>query len=135
MFDDWRRRLGLKRRLTQLNELYLKHLTGSIHFSELDKAGTEFLSERQQIQMELEVLEAKRLIKAASKYGLDGLPTQEIYNSNLKGVRPRPYFRPQPKAQLIKMISEARFNYWKRWTELLVPILSLLIAIIALLKK
>jgi hypothetical protein len=36
---------------------------------------------------------------------------------------------------LRRRISEARYAYWKRWFDLLVPILSLLIAILALTRK
>ena len=34
-----------------------------------------------------------------------------------------------------KQVSDAQLAYWKRWAELLIPILSLIIAIIALLKR
>jgi len=34
-----------------------------------------------------------------------------------------------------RRIKDARFAYWKRWADILVPILALVVAIIALLKK
>lgn len=41
----------------------------------------------------------------------------------------------QSRARLTREISEARFIYWERWAKLLVQILSLLVAIVALLKN
>jgi hypothetical protein len=32
-------------------------------------------------------------------------------------------------------VKDAKLDYWQRWAQILVPILSLLVAIIALLKK
>lgn len=37
-------------------------------------------------------------------------------------------------AEVERRVREARFVYWKGWAEVLIPILSLLVAIIALLK-
>ena len=134
MFRYLKRRFSLKRRITDINEDYLKHLTGSIHFTDLDKAGQEFLAERNHLLLELEIIDAERLIRKASRYGVDNLPPQEIYESKQKGIKPRRYFSPQAKAQLIKMVADARYKWWKRWVDLFVPILSLLVAALAFMK-
>lgn len=39
------------------------------------------------------------------------------------------------KAVITKQIREARFAYWKAWADILIPILALVVAIIALLKR
>lgn len=90
--------------------------------------------ERNHLKMEIKVLEAERLHDIATKYGISSFPPHEIYDPQMKDVKPRPIFSEQSKAQLHKMISEARFNWWKKWMELLVPILALVVAILALLK-
>src|SRR5947209_3205914 len=98
MFRYLKRRISLRRRITDINEDYLKHLTGSIHFTELDKAGSEFLAERNHLLLELEMIDAERLIRKASRYGVESLPPQETYESKQKGVKPRYYFKPAAKA-------------------------------------
>jgi hypothetical protein len=39
------------------------------------------------------------------------------------------------KAVITKQIRTERLAYWKGWAEILIPVLSLIVAIIALLKK
>jgi hypothetical protein len=38
-------------------------------------------------------------------------------------------------SMISKQVKDAKLDYWQRWAQILVPILSLLVAIIALLKK
>lgn len=124
----------MKRRIADINEDYLKHLTGSIHFTDLDKAGHEFLAERNRLLLELEIIDAERLIRKAGRYGVDNPPSQETYEPKQKGEKPRHYFSPPAKAQFIKMIADAKYKWWKRWVDLFVPILSLLVAALAFMK-
>jgi hypothetical protein len=38
------------------------------------------------------------------------------------------------KAAITRLIRNEQFSYWKRWAEILIPVLSLIVAIIALMK-
>jgi hypothetical protein len=123
---------ALKRRIRKLDEQYLNHLTGMDE--NFDKTGVEILAERQNLLIEIEILDAEELIREAGRYGIDELPPHDVYEPKLKGLDSSHYFKPKQKAQLIKTISVAKYKRWKRWVELFVPILSLLIAALALMK-
>lgn len=91
---------------------------------------------RDHYKMELEILESDYLRDTATqKFGLDVSLEQAIYDPKMNGVEPRAYFQSEERATLRRMISKARFDWWKKWAEVLIPILSLLVAIIALLKS
>ena len=43
------------------------------------------------------------------------------------------YLKDGARARARKLITEARYNYWKRWIDLLSPVLSLIISFLAFL--
>lgn len=140
MFGYWKQRRKLQRQIAELDKKFLPdvekarsvytHATPGEGLSAL--VGSDYHSMRKAAEMELEILDAKHLLAKAEKWGLDRLPAKEMYDPHVEGVEMRPYFKPQNKALMRKMIADARFNTIKRWVELLSPIVSTVIALIAL---
>jgi hypothetical protein len=140
MLQHWRDRRRLGREITKLDKellpqverakLEYKHAAPGEDFSVLIES--RYKTERYHLEMELEVLEAKRLIEKGEKWGTDGSPTKLIYDPNIRGIEPRPYFNPQNKVLMRRWIAEARFNGIKKWVDLLSPVVATIISIIAL---
>ena len=67
-----------------------------------------------------------------SKHGLE---SYDLSPDNTERVHPVTYLSEKGFTMITKQLREARFAYWKGWAELLIPILALIVAILALLKK
>ena len=141
MFDEWKKRRKLIRALRHADKKRapLRNVTVDSEnvddYYSLYKVDTEIDG----ILADLEELEEGRLKRTAHRFGI---PFREVsFDEWLKvkesGHNPKTVGRLSHRelAELRRNITEARFTYWKKWAELLVPILSLLIAIIALLRK
>ena len=96
------------------------------------EAVAHYRAERKHLEIKLESLEAARLRKKAERYGLYSFPTQEVYIPNDEGGSGYAYFLPQQKEQLYRMVADARFAYRKKWVDLLSPIMTIIISLIAL---
>jgi hypothetical protein len=81
--------------------------------------------------------EIKMLIYKAAMWGVEPPKERDWYlaetNSELKIVTPD--LNDSAVAMIQHRIRNARLEYWKGWAQMLIPILSLLIAILALLIK
>jgi hypothetical protein len=133
MFDYQKNRRSLEKRIVEVD----KRSANRVKLDNLDLIAYGIANdrfERDHFNMELKVLEAEHLHAKASRYGITSFPTEETYAPQMKDVKPRPYFSEQSKAELHKIISEARFNYWKKRAEFAVPIITLIVAVIAILK-
>jgi len=79
--------------------------------------------------IEIPAKEDWREIIYISGFGIDGVKVDD-----LDKARPVTVLSAKGRTMITKQIREARLAYWKSWAEILIPILSLLVAIIALLK-
>ncbi len=133
MFEYLKARRSLKREIEEAEKEFMrlaKNESLDLLTSGVDQ--NRFL--RDHYKMELKILESNHLLDVATrKFGLDVSLGKVVYDPKMHGVEQRTYLEEPEK--LLRMISKARFEWWKKWIELLVPILSLLIAIIVLLKK
>lgn len=97
----------------------------------------------QEVGVSFEMLrecESKMLIQKATRWGIDvpykpewyvvesGSRTQDFYVT-------LPYLNQTGTAILTQRIRKARLAYWKGWAEILITVLSLIVAILALLLK
>jgi hypothetical protein len=140
MFDYQKKRSRLQRVIAELDEelrpkveqakLEYKHASPGNDLSFL--VESDYKTRRHNYEMELEVLEAEHLLDQAGKWGVDGSARQETYDPHFTGVEPRIYFNPQNKALMRRMISDAKYEWWKRWVDLLSPVVATIISIIAL---
>jgi hypothetical protein len=139
MLDFWKKRRALLRQLAEIERAREDHLLKikdalPEEVQLLNVALFQYNDRKHHCEMELEVQDADYLLHKAKRLGVEGSPQQKIYDPKFTGVEPRPYFTPENKARMRKIIADARFAYWKQWAELLVPILSLIVAILALLR-
>lgn len=82
--------------------------------------ASEFLAETHHLDHQLDWLESGPLIRTARAFGLDP-GNENVLNRH-------------QRQQLKKRIIDGRFVYWKGWADVVVPILSLVVAILALLR-
>jgi hypothetical protein len=96
----------------------------------------EVAKERATVAELIRECESKLLIEKATQWGIDTPTDSDSYaqetNANLRIITP--YLNQAAKAVLIHKIRSARFAYWKAWSEILIPILSLIVAILALIR-
>jgi len=135
MLSDWKKRRRLQR---EIDEIYESHKR------EFNAAKTEddhhiiyqiFEQETAELTRELERMTTLRVRRKAARFGLRLPPFDD--NESWYEI---PYTGSMALtdwaiAKINREVSDLRFAYWKRWIELLVPILSLIIAIIALAKS
>lgn len=139
MSDYRRQRRALLRQLAEIEkakEGYLMRLKDArpeelqLHNAPL----FQYNDRRYHLEMELEVLEAKHLLKLAEKWGYEGpLVQQQMYDPHYTGVEPRPFFTPQNKALMRKIITDARRRRIKEWVEIISPVASVVISLLAFL--
>ncbi len=94
----------------------------------------------------LDEYESRYLIRKAQTWGIEVPYKREWYSVEVKNPDPdnmlgekvtvfQDWLNDIGKAVVTKQIRDERFAYWRGWAGILIPILSLMIAIIALLKK
>lgn len=96
----------------------------------------ETAQERATVAEIIRECESKILIEKAARWGIEP-PNDTDSHAQETNARLRiitPYLNRAAQAILIHKIRSARFAYWKSWSEILIPILSLLVAILAILK-
>jgi hypothetical protein len=87
------------------------------------------------LRTELESPPTDRVVRTARSFGIEPpnlenrdywekLPSTDTYLLTKHGL-----------SQLKLQISTARFSYWKEWSQIVVPILALIVAILALMKS
>jgi hypothetical protein len=135
MFEYRKNRRRLKQEIEKADQRSAEQAKdGNLEVLPLALSQNRYL--RDHYKMELEILESDYLRDIATqRFGLDVSLEQAIYDPKMHGVEPRAYFQSEERATLRRMISKARFDWWKKWAEVLIPILSLLVAIIAILKS
>lgn len=135
MFEYQKSRRRLKQEIAKADQRSAEQAKdGNLEVLPLAISQNRFL--RDHYKIELEILESDYLRDIAiRKFGLNVSLGQTIYDPKMRGVEPRPYYQSEERATLRRMISKARFDWWKKWAELLIPVLSLLVALIALLKS
>jgi hypothetical protein len=92
----------------------------------------------------IEQYDSRVLEKQAERFGIE-IPVRpdwfstEIKPANADTLDSRDtidrWLNETGRTMITKQVRDARFAYWKGWAEILVPILALIVAIIALLKK
>jgi hypothetical protein len=135
MLNSWKKRRQLQR---EIDEIYKSHE------SEFRSAKTDqdhhfiydmFQGESAELTRELERMTTIRMRKKAARFGLSLPPfddDESWYDIPYTGSKA---LTDTAIAKINREVSDLRFAYWKRWVELLIPILSLITTIIALLKS
>jgi len=137
-----KRRHELQREIGQIERRYAHKLSTAVG-KEVDRIIQEKWREMGDRKLELEALETDRLVRKARRHRVlipkdkdwwwyDG---ENIQGTSLDDMWQSPFLTERGKVGVEKLVSEARFSNIKRWSELLIPILSLLIALLALLKR
>lgn len=139
MFDDWKKRRKLKKEIADIDQLYAAEFRAAKTEDDYYPVKSVYDIETAEAISELRWMQTAKLIKRAKKYGVVPPPhyleTGESPYWETNSHTQRSYLNDDGAAKLTGDFKEARFTYWERLAKLLVPILSLLIAIIALLKR
>jgi hypothetical protein len=128
----------LRRELKTVKEKYVPLLNQAMQAHDSNqyiRLSFEYEPQAGKLRTELESPKTDRVVKTARSFGIeppslenrdywDKIPSTDVYVLTKYGL-----------AHLKRQISTARFSYWKQWSEIIVPILALIVAIIALLKS
>lgn len=106
---------------------------GILRDSTFDLQRSELVSRRNELENRLAVLESSRLKHEAARFGIDLIRAVGPWYS--ESNRRYEWLKEPEQIAASQIIREARFAWWKKWLELLVPILSLIIAILALTRR
>jgi len=128
----------------ELRELNVNLTAAQYEPPPFDKAVMKLatLDKEKQAQLALlEEYESRYLIRKAQSWGIEVSYRQEWYtlkdrndDPGTSGDRAVLLLNEAGKAAITKQIRNEQFAYWKHWAEILIPILSLIVAIIALSK-
>jgi hypothetical protein len=93
------------------------------------------LDEREYLEEDLKVLETLELEEKAQVFGINIFPSERRFDDPEFWNTTRDYRKVLTKAGFARtesLIIDARFAYWKRWVEVVTPVASLIISLIAL---
>jgi len=139
MFDNWRYRRARRRLKRSIDEAEQEIQAQALKLKDErpEDVGlfglnvSQYKTRKHDCEMELEVLEASHLLDKAEWWRAEGSAHQEIYDPNYTGMKPRPYFSPQNKEVMWKLISDARRNRIKEWIDIISPVASVVISLLA----
>ena len=118
----WRRfrrsRRLLRKEIGEIERAYQADFDAAKNGDDYQQVNAMLLGECRQYDQQLDALEWNELLRKASRFGLD-VPGVVTRNVKYQALRQR--------------ITEARFRYWERWAVIVIPALSLLVALTALL--
>jgi hypothetical protein len=103
---------------------------------EMEQWEAEFEA-RRQLLLEYE---SSDLVQEALRWGIDVDPEWHVElidtdSHTMPQLKQPAWLNETGRMKLRKQIRDARFAYWKGWAEIIIPILALLVAIIALVKR
>ncbi len=125
---------GWQRELEEINKEISKVRASTEE--ELQKACAAELSKRRYLEENIGLLETQILKEQAQSFGINLFPPDAdplviltSWSTTIGGSR---FLKEEARASLNNRIIDARFAYWKRWVDIVAPVGSLIISIIAL---
>lgn len=139
MFEAWKKRRKLDKEVADFDQFYAPQFRAAKTEDDRYAVRSVYDVETAEAVSELRWMQTAKLIKRGKKYGVKppphNLETGEAPYWERNKFTERSYLSDEGEAKLIEDTNEARFVYLERRAKLLVPILSLLVAILALLKS
>lgn len=135
MFDDWKKRRALKRELREIDKFYESNFRAAKTLEDYLPVRSVYDAETGEILRELSVYETRKMRQRADKWGIDLPPFDSDDDWEKHSWTGHLSLTQAATAKVNRKIGEAKLTYWERWAKILVPILSLLVAILALLVK
>lgn len=124
MFDYWRERRKLRRHIAEIDKKYFPRL-----ISEGESAVADHRAERTRPALQLQFLETEQLKRNLKRFGIEASFTSS-WKLDVRGEQF--YLDEEGLARGWKMVAEARYAWWKKWVDLLGPVVAIAISIIAL---
>jgi len=141
MFDYRRARRRLQRQLNKLDEEYIPKVERAKLKYQNAAPGNDlsvlvegdYGARRKFIELELRRLESNRIFSLMRSWGVDA-PKQNILSDALYEIDRdgNLLFTQDGRAAASQAISDARFAWFKKWFDLLIPIVSTILSVIAL---
>jgi len=131
MFDGWRKRRKLKKELARVVRLHEAEVRAAKNIG----VDLIILKDEDDISS-LWWLETADLVRRAQRYGVEppprGLVTghEPFWETNTRTGRT--YLTDSGVGKIAHETTEAIFDYWKRWIEIVSPVATVLIALFAL---
>jgi hypothetical protein len=137
--SNWKKRSELRKRLNDLVWTHSAELQRKPTEAARALATAAFETESEDIISQLYWLDTAKWVRRAKRYGVKPPPHWLItgeepfwHTNNRTNLT---YLTDNGLAKLRHETKEAMFSYWERWARIIVPTLSLLVAMIALLQR
>lgn len=141
----WWERRKLKR---ELRRVEWQIWDFEVMFSDARRTGSRGVypwgrKQRDKIKRLIEQHDSRQIVRQAERFGIEIPVKPEWFTTEIKHIDPDNleseevmdrWLNETGRTMIERQVKEARFAYWKRWADILVPILALIVAIIALLK-
>jgi len=135
MLDEWRRLHRLRRELRDIDNLYEPQLRAAKSYEDWLPVRSVYDIDTGEILRQISAYEIRKLALRADKWGVEMPPFDSEDAWEKHSWTGHLSLRQPANAKVNGQINNAIFAYWEKWARLLIPILSLLVAIIALLAK
>ena len=133
MFQYRKKRRELARQLAELDREWLPRIKNYNSHELTLPIPSNYLLERARIEVELERLDTAKLVTEAARYGIKLLPSESwTVDERFPAEAKKSYLSQNGKAELSQMIAEAQYNRAKKWVDLLSPVLTVLLSLLAL---
>lgn len=123
---NWnRRKLAIERieqQLLEIRRFYQPRFDAAKTEDEDQDVTADYLNDSRELDSQLNAIHWSQLVRKAMKYGVELPP----------GTYPMGH---DPYRSLSRRVNEARFLFYERWARIIVPILSLVVALVALLSR
>jgi hypothetical protein len=131
MFDDWRGQRRLRSEIDELSGRYsAKRRAAEGDKRKLERLYVEHKFEIDGLLAELSQLKTKKLFRMLKQFGVEWQGDESWWYES--PVTRKRWLNETGETRLRRLVVDARFNYWKRWVDLLSPIISTIISILAL---
>ena len=97
---------------------------------EADRASSEYRRQIGELEEELNMVESVHLRKRAERFGIDLVNAVGPWMTHAV-IPGRMWLEEREQAKARRVISDARFEWWKKWIGLVSPVASVLIALMA----
>lgn len=81
-----------------------------------------------ELENQLDAVESHHLSQRAKRFGIDLKEAVGPWNSNGRG---REWLEDKYQIKAAQVISDARYAWWKKWVDLLSPVLSVIMSLLA----
>ncbi len=126
--EEWKSRRKIKGELNRLREFYLPRLKAA-RGQEAEELAEQYYQERCIPEAELDHIETRKLLRKARKYLIE-VPNDGDWWEDEEDYLLKGNLTEVGQLRLRRLISNEQYAHIKKWVELIVPLLTLLVGLV-----